>query len=69
MRNFDLEQQFSEIKKAAVDAVKTLFPVVGKKRRLELADVWVEDKLDPTDYTQQAKAKARNGTWGGTCPR
>ena len=64
MRNFDIKNQFEEIKKAAVEAVNTIFPVSGKKRELILDRVWVEDTLDSTDYSDQAKTKNKEGTWG-----
>lgn len=64
MRNFDIESQFNAIKASAVDAVKTIFPVEGKLRSIELDRVWVEDTLSPTDYTLQSKVKAKNGTYG-----
>lgn len=64
MRNFDIESQFNAIKTAAMDAVKTIFPVEGKLRSIELERVWVEDALSPTDYVLQSKIKARNGTYG-----
>jgi DNA-directed RNA polymerase subunit beta' len=64
MRNFDIDQQFEAIKKAATEAVHSIFPIEGKLRSMRLDSVTVEDKLDQTDYTDQAKTKAKNGTWG-----
>lgn len=64
MRNFDIGQQFEAIKKAAAEAVKSIFPIEGKTRVMRLEGVSVEDKLDSTDYSQQAKVKSQDGTWG-----
>jgi len=64
MRNFDINSQFKEIKKSAVGAVETVFPVEGKLRRIDLDRVWVEDTLDSKDYASQSKSKSKNGTWG-----
>lgn len=64
MRNFDIESQFNAIKKSAEDAVRTVFPVEGKIRKIELERVWIEDTLSPSDYSLQAKVKAKSGTYG-----
>lgn len=64
MRNFDIKNQFEEIKKAAVDAIQAVFPVSGKSRVVEVSRVWVEDTADSTDYLDQAKSKSKEGTWG-----
>jgi len=64
MRNFNHEQTFESMKKSASDAVKTLFPVEGRTRRIELSRVWVEDNIGPSDYKAQAKVKQRSGTYG-----
>lgn len=64
MRNFDYKEQFNSIVKSATDALKSIFPIVGKIRVLSADRIWVEDKLDPTDYSSQNKIKSREGTWG-----
>jgi DNA-directed RNA polymerase beta subunit/DNA-directed RNA polymerase beta' subunit len=64
MRNFDINSQFDEIKKAAVNAVNSIFPIEGKTRIMELNGVSVEDILQPDDYADQAKIKSKGGTWG-----
>lgn len=56
--------QFEQVKKAAIDAVNTVFPVQGKLRKVTVDKVWVDDKLDPTDYKSQASARMRDSTWG-----
>ena len=64
MRNFDSHKQFEDIKKAAESAVRTIFPVEGKKRQIKLLKVWVDDAADSKDYQSQNKIKERQGTWG-----
>jgi DNA-directed RNA polymerase subunit beta len=64
MRNFDATQQSQSVKTSAVDAVKSIFPVVGKIRTMQLDNVWVEEKADLNDYAAQAKTKTQEGTWG-----
>ena len=64
LRNFQTDQQFSAIKSSASNAIKTVFPVRGKNRTILLDKVWVDDSASPRDYTAQAKAKAKEGTWG-----
>lgn len=64
MRNFNIGQQFQHIKEAAISAVQSIFPIEKKIRRIELEDVWVEDNLDPSDYSRQGRIKARGGTFG-----
>lgn len=66
MRNFDVKQQYEAVKKSAIDAVKNIFPVDGKMRVLRLEKAWVDDTLDSTDYTSQAKAKEKEQTWGAS---
>ncbi len=64
MRTFDLKQQFEAIKKSAVEALQKIFPIEGKTRRIVLDKVTVEDNLSSNDYTNQAKTKLKEGTWG-----
>ena len=63
-KTFDVEKQFEDIKNAAIDSVKSIFPVRGKKRTLLLDNVWVEDNKGITDFKDQANTKRRGGTWG-----
>lgn len=64
MRNFDAKQQTESVKTSAVNAVRSIFPVKGRVRTIQLDEVWVDDKADATDYAGQAKTKLREGTWG-----
>lgn len=57
-------EQFEQVKKAATDAVRAIFPVQGKLRKITIDKAWADDKLDPTDYKSQASAKMRESTWG-----
>lgn len=64
MRNFNIDQQFAEIQKAATEAANEIFPVEGKNRSVILKKVWVEDNTDSKDFAAQAKTKSRDGTYG-----
>jgi DNA-directed RNA polymerase beta subunit/DNA-directed RNA polymerase beta' subunit len=64
MKTFNVEKQFDEIKKAATDAIGEIFPIDGKIRGIRLERVWVEDKMNPKDFSSQAKVKSAEGTWG-----
>lgn len=64
MRNFDYNEQFNSMVKSATEALKTIFPIEGKLRSLSADKIWVEDKLDATNYSEQSKIKSREGTWG-----
>ena len=64
MRNFDLNGQFEAVKKSAIDALKEIFPVEGKKRELKAESIWVEDNASATDFAAQASIKKKDGTWG-----
>jgi DNA-directed RNA polymerase subunit beta' len=64
MRNFDAKQQTESLKNSAVNAVRSIFPVEGGLRTMRLDNVWVEDKAAADDFSEQAKTKMREGTWG-----
>jgi DNA-directed RNA polymerase subunit beta' len=64
MRNFDAKQQTESVKSAAVNAVRSIFPVTGRIRTMKLDNVWTDDKAAPDDFSGQAKTKLREGTWG-----
>lgn len=64
MRNFNYPETFESMKRSSVEAVKTLFPVEGRTRKIVLSKVWVDDKLSSSDYKAQAKVKLRGGTYG-----
>jgi DNA-directed RNA polymerase subunit beta' len=59
-----LKQEYRDLKRLTEQAVKSIFPIKGKKRSLELEKVWSEEKLGFEDYNSQAKTKDRQGTWG-----
>jgi len=64
MALIDIDKQFDVIKKAALDAVRSIFPVSKKIHTLKLDNVWTEVEKADTDYQNQAKIKARGGSWG-----
>ena len=64
MRNFNYAETFESMKRSSVNAVKSLFPVEGRTRKIVLTKVWVDDTADSSDYKAQAKIKVRGGTYG-----
>jgi DNA-directed RNA polymerase subunit beta len=64
MAMLDEKKQFEDIKKAATNAISSLFPVEQNKHRLVLNSIWVEDNLDNLNYKKQAETKNKRGTWG-----
>lgn len=59
----DHEEHFNEIKKKVSGAVKSYFPVEGKKNVLVANKVWVDDNLDVGDIRSQEDAKLKGRTW------
>ena len=64
MRNFNYAETFESMKKSSIEAVKALFPIEGRTRKIVLTKVWVDDTASPSDYKAQAKVKLRGGTYG-----
>jgi DNA-directed RNA polymerase beta subunit/DNA-directed RNA polymerase beta' subunit len=64
MKSFGLDQQFQKVKQSTKEALGSIFPIEGKTRTLKLIDVTLEDKLEDDAYADQAKVKAKSGTWG-----
>lgn len=65
MALINVNDQYAQIKNSAINAVKSIFPIEGKsKHRIELENVWVEDTGGVDNYSEQAKIKARGGSWG-----
>lgn len=64
MEQFDIEKQTKDLQSSTLKAIKGLFPVKTKTGTLKLADVWVDDRLDPGDIQSQLKAKNNDRTWG-----
>ena len=58
------QEQFQSVKQAAVDALRQVFPINGKTRKMKLVRAWVDDTKDPTDYQSQIKTKMGENTWG-----
>lgn len=60
-----IEQQWQSIQGRVTDALKENFPVEGRKNRLVLHGIHVDDKeADHTDIQSQEKAKLNGRTWG-----
>jgi len=55
---------FDGLKKNTVESIKSYFPFEEGGKRLEVEDVWVDDKLDVNDIQSQQKAKLDDKTWG-----
>lgn len=60
------ESAFETLKANTVKAIESYFPYEGRKQRLLVENVRVEDKLSSDDIASQAAAKDKESTWG--CP-
>jgi DNA-directed RNA polymerase subunit beta' len=58
------EKAFETLKQTTTDAISSYFPFDGKRQRLELSGLRVDDKLAVDDITSQTDAKDKQGTWG-----
>ncbi len=58
------EAAFETLKKNTTEAISAYFPFEGKRRKVEVSNVRVDDKLSSDDIAGQAEAKDREGTWG-----
>ncbi len=61
---FDTEEQFENIKRSLSRSVSEALAVTGKKNRLIVRGVTVDDNLDPDDLKSQLEAKLGQKTWG-----
>lgn len=57
------EVPFKELKKKTMDAIASHFPHEHGQKKLELKEIWVDDKYTADDYATQKKVKLRDGTW------
>ena len=60
------EHSFETLKTNTVKAIEAYFPWEGRKQRLVVENVRVDDKLAHDDIASQAEAKDKESTWG--CP-
>lgn len=56
-------EQNKIIKKAVVDSIEDMFPLVSKGRRVELSDIEITDNLSDTDFPVQKEIKLNRKTW------
>lgn len=61
---FNTVEQFENIKESVSEAVRSALAVEGKRNRLVVKKVHVEDKLDAEDLQSQLDAKLAMKTWG-----
>jgi DNA-directed RNA polymerase subunit beta len=61
---FDTHEQFENIKRSLSGAVKDALTIEGKKNRLVVKKVEVDDNLSPEDLKSQLDAKLSGKTWG-----
>ncbi len=59
----DFKRQSLEIQEAALQAIRSIFPIKGVTRTLTLDKLWVEDKLIDDDFTGQKRVRLTQGTW------
>jgi DNA-directed RNA polymerase subunit beta' len=58
------DEAFETLKKNTVDSIQTHFPFEGRRHRVELTNIHVDDKLQVDDIQSQTDAKDKEGTWG-----
>lgn len=58
------EASFETLKKNVVDSIASYFPFEGKRQKIVLDGISVDDKLDIGDIKSQAEAKDNERTWG-----
>lgn len=66
MAMIDVKGQYNEIKKSAIEAVESIFPIKKDIHSIDVEKVWVEDNAKGEEYVQQAKAKNKGGSWGAS---
>ena len=64
MALIDIENQFDNIKRSAIQAIESIFPAKQRKHELILKKVWVDDTSNTSNYAEQLKTKDKEGTWG-----
>ena len=65
MTNLSVEGVFSSLKEGTKKSVKSLFPIKGNTRTIELLDVSIDDsKFSVDDIDSQYKARTTGSTWG-----
>ena len=60
----DPDEQFENIKGSLTAALEKALAMDGKRHRLIVHKVEVDDNLDPDDLKSQLNAKLENRTWG-----
>jgi DNA-directed RNA polymerase subunit beta' len=60
------DHAFETLKTNTLKAIQSYFPFEGRKQRLVVENLRVDDKLSSDDIASQADAKDKEGTWG--CP-
>ena len=63
MAQLSPEGAFDTLKDRVAESVSSYFPFDGKKHRLELNKVWVEDDKDVDDIRSQKKARLSGRSW------
>lgn len=62
--NITPEASFSTLKDNVVSSISSYFPFEGKRHKIVLDNISVDDKLDIGDIKSQADAKDNERTWG-----
>lgn len=58
------EHAFEQLKKNTLKAIGDYFPHEGKRQKLVIDNLHVDDRLKSDDITSQTEAKDKEGTWG-----
>ena len=57
-------QSFETLKTDVLTAIQSHFPYEGRRQKVVLDNLRVDDKLSPDDIHNQAEVKEKDGTWG-----
>jgi DNA-directed RNA polymerase subunit beta' len=57
------DRTYEDLKTKLGGHLQSLFPIEGKRHTLALKEVWVDDKLDPGDWTSQKDARMAGRSW------
>lgn len=60
---FDFTKQFQDMVEAGMSAIKSIFPVKGPRRTMQLDRIWLDDNKRTDDFASQKDAKLKQGTW------
>lgn len=63
MANLNPVESFETLKTRVLESIREQFPVIGKKHRIELVSLSINDTLSVDDVKSQLEKKLQKGTW------